>query len=366
LILTADLRMYCHSGIGRYLRNLFPPLLPLLRAEKIRVLASRQAVGAASWLSDPRVEFIESAAPIYSIQEQILGLSVATRALHPGDTLWVPHFNAPLLHRGRMVVTIHDVAPLAMPQILSNGIKRAYARLLIERALSKAVAILCVSEFTRNEIASRLHVPAAKMTVTHPGLDADWPANAPAHLEEDGTPYFLYVGNVKPNKNLGLLLRSFASVQDKLPHRLVLAGQFSDFGTGDSAVLQQAEAMGKRVRFAGVVNDAELQSLYAGAVALVQPSLYEGFGLPLLEAMRLGCPVLCSTAGSLPEVAGNAALYFDPHSVGDLATCLLRVEDAAAMNGLRTLGRTRVGEFSFARCAEQTAEVINRVMEAHP
>jgi len=362
LRLTADLRMYRHSGIGRYLRNVFPRLLPLLNADKVRVLAPSAAVADAPWLDDPRIEHINVSAPIYSPQEQLLGLRGAYRET---ELLWVPHYNAPLWHSGKMVVTIHDVAPLAMPEILGNTLKRGYAKLLIERAVKQASAILCASQFTQSELANRLGVDSRKMTVTPLGLDSDWPAEAAPHVEADIVPYLLYVGNVKPNKNLSLLLKAFASVRDRLPHRLVLAGKIRGFGSGDDAVLQHAEAMGDRVRFAGEVSDAELCQLYAGAAALVLPSLYEGFGLPLLEAMQLGCPILASTAGSLPEVGGDAALYFDPHSAEELAQRLLETLDAATMQQLRERGLARVREFSFERCAQQSAAVMNNLLGAN-
>jgi len=351
--------MFRHSGIGRYLRNLLPPLLPLLDADHVRVLGSRDLFASAPWLSDPRIELFTTSAAIYSPQEQLLSLRGAYRDT---DLLWVPHYNAPLWHSGRMVLTIHDIAPIALPQILGNALKRGYARLLIQRAIQQATAILCVSNFTLAEL-TRLGVPAEKLTVTHPGLDSDWPLSAPPHREPDGIPYLLFVGNIKPNKNLGLLLRAFASIQHRVPFRLVLAGRIKGLGTADSAVLQQAASLGDRARFTGEIDDTTLQSLYAGAAALVLPSLYEGFGLPLLEAMQLGCPVLASSAASLPEVGGDAALYFDPHSVSDLAACLLQVSDSAAMDSLRARGRLRVTHFSFARCAQQTAAVINRLLE---
>jgi glycosyltransferase involved in cell wall biosynthesis len=357
--LTVDLRMYQHSGVGRYLRNLVPQLLPLLEAERIRILSTRELLGDAAWLQDKRVELVEESASIYSIAEQILRWK--------GDhwqtsVLWVPHYNVPLYYGGPMVATIHDVAPLAMPEILGNSLKRAYAKLLIERAVKQAAAILCVSEFTAKELRQRLSVPAEKITVTYPGLDAGWPQTATPHVEADRIPYVLYVGNVKPNKNLGFLLRAFARIRDSVPYSLVLAGKMRGFGTEDLAVIQQAQQMGDRIRFTGEISDDELISLYAGASALCLPSLYEGFGLPLLEAMQLGCPVLCSTAGSLPEIAGAAALYFDPRNEEELAKRLLQVEDSAAMNQLRSAGRVRVEQFSFARCAEQTARVLNQTI----
>jgi glycosyltransferase involved in cell wall biosynthesis len=358
--LTADLRMYRHSGIGRYLRNLMPLLLPRIKADRVRVIGQREIVGEEDWLNDSRVEFVEEAAAIYSVAEQTMAL---TGAYRDTDLLWVPHYNAPLVYDGRMVVTIHDLAPLAMPEILGNALKRAYAKLLIERSVKQSTSILCVSRFTAEELTQRLRVPAEKVTVTHLGLDANWPHTATRHVEADGLPYLLYVGNVKPNKNLGLLLRAFAKVMDFIPHRLVLAGRIRGFGTNDDAVVRQAETMGERVRFAGEVSDAELIQLYAGASAFVLPSLYEGFGLPLLEAMRLGCPVLCSTAGSLPEVAAGAAMYFDPRSETQLAERLLEVMSTERMDALRRAGFEREKCFRLQECAEQSSVVMNLLLE---
>ena len=360
LHLTMDLRMYRHSGIGRYLRNLVPALLPRLEADRIRVIGQRALIGNVAWIDNSRVEFIEESASIYSIAEQAMALRGAYRGT---DLLWVPHYNVPFLYRGPMIVTMHDIAPLAMPELLGNAVKRTYARWLIERAVSHAVAVLTVSEFTERELRNRLRVPAQKITVTHPGLDLRWPQQPERHVEADGSPYLLYVGNIKPNKNLRLLLQAFTSVLDRTRYRLVLAGRVVGFGTEDSSVLQAAKDLGHRVRFAGEVSDEELAGLYAGASAFVMPSLYEGFGLPLLEAMKLGCPILSSTAGSLPEVAGDAALYFDPYSVLALADLLLQVGDKGRMDALRKAGYERLAMFSFEECAVRTAGVINQVME---
>lgn len=352
--------MYRHSGIGRYLRNLFPLLLPLLDVDRVKVLSRSEILEGSTWLADPRIELIEEPAGIYSLAEQAL---VLRRIYRERNVLWVPHYNVPMYYSGPMVVTMHDVAPLAMPEILDNAIKRVYAAMLIRRAAKQAAEILCVSEFTARELKERVRVSQSRITVTHPGLDAGWPKTAVPHVEPDGIPYILYVGNVKPNKNLGLLLRAFSRIWEEVPYRLVLAGKIRGFGTEDLAVIQQAEAMGDRVRFTDEISDKELISLYAGAQALCLPSLYEGFGLPLLEAMHLGCPVLCSTAGSLPEVAGDAALYFDPRDDAGLAGRLLQVEDSELMDSLKQAGRRRVEKFSFARCASQTAAVLNRVIE---
>jgi glycosyltransferase involved in cell wall biosynthesis len=374
--LTLDLRMWRHSGIGRYLRNLVPLVLPQIRVESVVVLGVRALMeGDASHavLADPRVQFREAPAPIYSVAEQAMALRGVYAS---GGVLWTPHYNAPLLYgsqrggsrRGKLVVTLHDIAPLSNPEILSNGIKRAYAKLLIRRA-ARADAVLCVSKFTADEVHTRLGVPRQRMTVTHPGLDAGWLASAPPapHVEPDSVPYVLFVGNIKPNKNLSLLLDAFADVRQRVPFRLVLAGRMDGFATGDPAVLTRAKALGERVRFAGEVSDEELRALYAGALAFCLPSTIEGFGLPLLEAMALGCPVLCSRAGALPEVAGEAALLFDATPAtgrAQLAELLGGLADNPQLATLRERGYARVQQFSYAQCAAQTAAVLQKLLDA--
>ncbi len=358
--LTADLRMYRHSGIGRYLRNLFPLLLPSLKADRIRVLGSSELFGEENWFHDPRVELFETHAAIYSIAEQLLSTRGAYR---DSDLLWVPHYNAPLYYPGKLIVTIHDIAPLMVPQILDNSIKRFYARTLIRRTVSQAAAIFCVSDFTRQEVEVQLNIDASRLIVTKPGLDLDWPNVMTPHCEDDDVPYLLFVGNIKPNKNLGLLLQAFDKVRGQIPHRLLIVGRMHGFSTADKAVKGRAAEAGDRVRMAGEVSDKELQRLYAGASALVVPSVYEGFGLTLLEAMQLGCPVISSSAGSLPEVGGDAAMYFDPSSMNELAACLLRLQMEGIAEGLREKGRQRVLEFSFEDCAMKTAVALNSHMQ---
>lgn len=238
--IAIDLRMYRHSGIGRYLRNLLPPLLPLLQASHIRVIAPPALIADAKRLHDQRLEVFATDAPVYSIAEQLLPLK---GAFQDTQLLWVPHYNVPILYRGPLVVTIHDIAPLALSETLGNPVKRAYARLLTERATRHATAILSVSDFTARELETTLGVDPGKITVTYQGLEGAWPSTAQPHCEPDGAPYLLYVGNVKPNKNLGRLLEAFAKIQHQIPHRLVLAGRIRGFGTSDDAVLQRAASL---------------------------------------------------------------------------------------------------------------------------
>jgi len=269
-----------------------------------------------------------------------------------------------LYYSRKLIATIHDIAPLVVPQILDSPLKRFYARTLIRRTVSQAAAVLCVSEFTRREIEVHLGADPSGLIVAKPGLDLAWPKSADPYREPDGLPYLLFVGNIKPNKNVGLLLQAFQKVRDRIPHRLVIVGRMHGFSTADEAVKQRARDAGDRVRLAGEVSDTDLQQLYAGASALVVPSLYEGFGLTLLEAMQLGCPVISSSAGSLPEVGGDAAMYFSPTSVAELAACLLQLQLEDTGLSLSEQGYLRARDFSFIDCANKTATAMNFLMQA--
>lgn len=362
LMLTIDLRMYRMSGIGRYLRNVVPLLLPLLDVDRIRVIGDRTDLLEDAWSEDQRVEVFDSKAGIYSIEEQALSLAGAFRN---STLLWVPHYSVPFLYRGRLAVTIHDACHLALRESLSGSIKRGYAKLLFESVGRRASAVFCVSDFTASEVQKYLHIPRSRIYVTRPGLDAKWNSNPPLHKEPDGLPYFLYVGNIKPNKNLKTLLRAFRQIMDQIPHRLVIVGKMSNMNTVDDAVVREAESLSSRVHLTGEVGDELLRQYYRGADFFVFPSLYEGFGLPLLEAMGMGCPILSSNASALPEVAADAALYFNSQDSGDLAEKLLQIaSDPALRAGLVERGFLRLKAFSYQDCAAQTAEVLNTLYKS--
>lgn len=362
LMLTIDLRMYRMSGIGRYLRNVVPLLLPLLDVDHIRVIGDRTDLLEDAWSEDQRVEVFDSKAGIYSIEEQALSLAGAFRH---STLLWVPHYSVPFLYRGRLAVTIHDACHLALRESLSGSIKRGYAKLLFDSVGRRASAIFCVSDFTASEVQKYLHTPRSRIYVTRPGLDAKWNSNPPLHKEPDGLPYFLYVGNIKPNKNLKTLLRAFRQIMDQIPHRLVIVGKMSNMNTVDDAVVREAESLSSRVHLTGEVGDELLRQYYRGADFFVFPSLYEGFGLPLLEAMGMGCPILSSNASALPEVAADAALYFNSQDSGDLAEKLLQIaSDPALRAGLVERGFLRLKAFSYQDCAAQTAEVLNTLYKS--
>ncbi|MFO7171230.1 MAG: glycosyltransferase family 1 protein, partial [Chloroflexota bacterium] len=248
----------------------------------------------------------------------------------PPDTLFVPAHVLPLgtpLARTRAVVTIHDLGYLRFPEAHTR-LGRIYLRLSTVWSARVARRVIAVSEATRSDLVRLARVPPEKVTVIHHGLterfwrrgEPDEQQRARARAIAGGDePYFLYVGTLQPRKNLVRLIEAFARVIGEgdgaanCRLRLVIAGKRG--WLAEPIERRAAElGLGDRVRFAGYVPDEDLPALMAGALAFVFPSLYEGFGLPVLEAMAAGTPVLTSTTSSLPEVAGGAALLVDPLS----------------------------------------------------
>ena len=200
------------------------------------------------------------------------------------------------------------------------------------------------------------------MSVVHNGVDAAW-YKGTQKKRPGAQPYLLFVGNVKPHKNLGRLLDAFDLLKDRIPHSLMIVGQKDGFITGDKEVVRRAERFGKRVQFTGVLSDDKLRGIYAAADLLVFPSLYEGFGLPPLEAMACGTPVACSRAASLPEVCGNAVEYFDPQDSKDIAEKVLKlIQDGKRRKSLKNEGLKRVKGFSWDKCAVETCGCIHKLL----
>jgi len=173
------------------------------------------------------------------------------------------------------------------------------------------------------------------------------------------------VGNVKPHKNLGTLISAFKRIANRVAQDLVIVGKLSGFITSDAAVGQSAAILGDRIRLVGEVDPGLLEQFFIHADALVLPSLYEGFGLPPLEAMACGCPTIVARAGALPEVCGSASLYFNPTDPEELAATLLRVlTDEHVRLELRRQGSSHAAQFSWDRCAEQTLALIEELVPA--
>jgi glycosyltransferase involved in cell wall biosynthesis len=294
-----------------------------------------------------------------------LGLS-AELLRRPPDVLFVPAHVLPLVHPTPSVVTVHDLGFLHYPEAHPPA-QRAYLRWSTGFSARGATRVLADSQATARDLAAHYRIPPDKISVVYPGRDealvrVDDPARLAAVRAKYDLPqaYLLHVGTLQPRKNLMRLVDAFNKLLDnsKLEIGLVLAGRK---GWLYEPIFQRVEALGLagRVRFVDYVEAEDMAALYSGARAFVFPSLYEGFGFPVLEAMACGTPVICSNTSSLPEVAGEAALLVNPAEVGELAGAMRRVlSDDALRADLVRRGFEQAGKFSWERAARETLAVL--------
>ena len=368
--IAIDARKLHDFGIGTYIRNLVAELGAIDPANEYVLLTRPDDTGAAGAAGPNFTAVAESSRP-YSIGEQWRIPRAVARS--GADLLHEPHYVLPPLTRARTVVTIHDCIHLRFPEYLPGRAAHAYARTMIRMAARKADRVLTVSEASKRDILHYTGVPPEKVIVIHNGLDARFAAPPDAEAVERvrqrfqlDQPFVLYVGNIKPHKNLTRLIAAFAAMREAGPEglKLVVIGDETSKHPG----LRQAvhrHRLDKHVRFFGFQPAATLVIFYRLARAFVFPSLYEGFGLPPLEAMANETPVVTSNVSSLPEVAGDAALLVDPYDVASIADGLRRaVTDEALRQQLIARGRTRAREFSWTRAASATLEVYRQVLGA--
>ncbi len=328
-----DCRMVFSSGVGTYIRH----LLPLLIRDSpydFFFLGRQAELSAFPWADPGRIVSFETR--VYSPLEHAVLYRLLRRLPH--DLFWSPHYNVPLLGRWRRLTTIHDVFHISAENQEWGRLKKGYARALLSAAMRRSAVVLTDSIFTSDE------------------------------MKHGNGSHFLFVGNVKPHKNLRRLIEAYARARAagaaSLPLKVV--GETDRFLTGEKGLpdLARSLGVGEYVKFTGRVSAQELESLYAGAAALLFPSLYEGFGLPPLEAMARYIPVLASKAASLPEVCGDAALYCDPADTNDIAQKIELISTNGALrSGLSERGKARSRMFTWEATAERTARAIAEALE---
>ena len=260
----------------------------------------------------------------------------------------------------RQAVTIHDAAVYGVPQAYSRTFRALYKTLL--PTLSRtAQSIVTVSEFSKRELIRYCHVPEDKITVVYLGKEHLFSQEADARVFAKhgfGTkPFLLAVSSLSPSKNFAGLVRALTKLGET-HFDVVIAG-----GTNPAVFSRHTDPLPRSVKYLGYVSEGELRALYEGATGFVHPAFYEGFGLPPLEAMACGCPVIASNAASLPEVCGDAALYCDPHNPQDMADKIeWLMGDEALRNRLRQRGLGRARMFSWDTCARETLGVLEQVL----
>lgn len=342
------------TGTERYASQLIRALVTAAPDVAFRLYTRGEPV--PEWVEKPNVEV--RAIPFPRLWTH-LRLSAELRR-SPVDHLLVPAHVLPLVHPPHSSVTVHDLGYLYFPQ--AHAVRdRTYLDLSTRWSAHTAEWLWADSEATRDDLVRWYHVSPSKIVVAYPGVDESLrrPPEREIQLlrERYGLGrYVLSVGTIQPRKNYMRLIEAFSRQDTGLC--LVIAGR-KGWLCGEILETSARLQVQERVRFLDYVPQEELAALYAGAAAFIMPSLYEGFGLPVLEAMACGTPVACSNTSSLPEVGGEAALLFAPQNVGTIASAIARlVEDPAERARRVELGYKNVRRFTWDHCARTMLERI--------
>lgn len=347
------------SGVATYLRNLVPLMLASSTAHEFFLAfdASRPPDILDTWTRAGALRLPVASAPEVAWEQWRLPLALRrgnVRVFHRASGAGGLALRR--LAGSRVVVTVHDAIPLKYREdYLRNAAHRAF--FAFQMSLSRrADAVITVSETSKRDLVSIGRFAPSKIAVIGEGVDRDFLA-APGDTPAGGPPYLLAMGAGEPRKNVARVIEGFLRVADRIDHRLVLVGAP---WRGRRAEIPSSAA--GRIQDLGPVTNAQLRELYRGAAAFIYPSLYEGFGLPVLEAMASGTPVVTSREGSLEEIAGPAALYVDPRDASAIGDAILEVvTDPVRRTALVAAGQARVHLFSWETAARQTIEVYERV-----
>jgi glycosyltransferase involved in cell wall biosynthesis len=369
LRIAIDARKMRDYGIGTYVRNLLRHLSRLDSQTEYVILCRVEDCGSVDDLGENFRSIPEVARP-YSISEQLrIPMDLRREGI---DLFHAPHYVLPALTPCKSVVTIHDCIHLRFPQYLPNRLAYAYARSSMWVATHRSNRVLTVSEASKRDILRYFRIPEGKIDVIYNAIDERFGETpSPDEVErvreryQLNAPYVLYAGNIKPHKNLERLIEAFHTLRQDgdLGHvkLLIIGDEISKYAALRRAVHRYK--LHKHVRFFGFVPDKTLAVLYRLARVFVFPSLYEGFGLPPLEAMASGTPVITSDVSSLPEVVGDAALLIDPLDPVAIADAMRRVlMDSDLHENLRQKGLQRVREFSWERSVRRVREIYGEVL----
>ncbi|MBN2854090.1 glycosyltransferase family 4 protein [Patescibacteria group bacterium] len=373
-----DARFYgpTGKGLGRYTQEVVDRIIEKSKSSSELDLSFVVFLNPENFdefeIKDSRVLKVKIAFRWYSIKEQLLFPFYIRK--HKLDLIHFPHFNIPIFCSTKFIVTIHDLILTRFPTIKATTknriiykIKNLAYHLVLKSAIKNSAQIITISEFTKRDILSLFKIRPEKISLIYEGvtnlnLAKDYRFVQKQVKKELLLPkkFLLYVGSAYPHKNLENLLEVFRILEkEKSDIYLVLVGK-SDFFyerlKTEATTLNLIE--NNRVIFADYVSDAELSSLYARALAFIFPSLYEGFGLPPLEAMSNSCPVLSSNHSCLPEILGESALYFNPKSLVDIINKIKIIDqDEGLRDDLIKKGLEQIKKYSWDTCAEETFKV---------
>lgn len=348
---AVDARMIKMSGIGTYIQNL------MKNGCYDVALGNKEDIGQVN----SKIKTIDFNMEIYGIKEQ---LKFPYKALKKEniDVLHVPHYNVPIFYRGKMIVTIHDLTHLLFPEFLPNKLAYLYAKFMMWIGIKKANKIITVSENTKKDILKFFKVNPDKIEVVYLGVGDEFIKKEKKDIEylyerfniPRDKRILMYVGNLKPHKNLERLLEAYSKISSIENTCLLLVGKAFDKYT----VLEDREKelnIDKNVIHTGIVTQEELVDLYNLSDLFVFPSLYEGFGLPVLEALACGTNVICSNSSSIPEVGGNVVEYFDPYSIEEMTN---KIEEGLNKNFDCEVVQERLKNFKWEKTFKETKKLI--------
>jgi alpha-1,3-rhamnosyl/mannosyltransferase len=365
-----DARKVRDFGIGTYIRQLLRAVARRPESEAYRFRVYRRAADRELLADLPeRFEMVSEESAGYSVSELT---RFAWRLWRDRlDLYHATHYVLPPLPRGKAVVTIHDIIHLLYPQFLPSRAAHLYARSMIRRALRRADRIITVSYNSKRDLVDYFSVSPARIEVIYNGVSPRFRPDVPAEerdrvVRQYGlpSPYLLFLGGEKPHKNLQGVVRAFAQARRlaDLPHALALAGPPARNPARLAALISALE-LDDRVFRPGLVAEEDLPGLVTGADVLLYPTLYEGFGLPVIEAMACGTPVLTSATSALQEIAGGYAYLVDPMDVDAIARGIVALAtDEKTRADFRELGKKRALDFSWDKAAEKTLEVYRAAL----
>lgn len=361
--IVIDARLYNQSGVGRYLHKLIENLALIDRKNQYVIFLTAQDFQT---IKLPNNNFQKRLVDIswHSIAEQLL-LPVYLISEKP-DLVHFPYFSVPLFYRGKFIITIHDLiidhfdtGRASTRNLLIYKLKRLCYKIIIKSAILRANKIIAVSQSTKKEIIDHYHISAGKIMVTYEAADLNRASDQRLVAKD----YLLYVGNAYPHKNLERLIDAFQKIKTSTKNlKLILVGKKDYFYQRLEKNLPSLEK--KDIVFFGYADSQQLANLYTHAQALVFPSLMEGFGLPGLEAMKIGTPVACSDIPVFKEIYQESACYFNPLNVDEMAAKIKKVVgDQKIRNKLIKLGHQQVKKYSWQKMARETLEVYEKTKD---
>jgi glycosyltransferase involved in cell wall biosynthesis len=372
-----DARLYGleHAGLGRYVMRLVDEVLKL--DKKNDYVLFTKSTHADEFKNKKRVKVVVTNIPIYSVAEQtILPFIFAKEKL---DLLHVPHFNAPFAYTGKLLLTIHDLIKhdSTGPDTTTRNqwlyqLKHFGYLTLTNLIAKRADHILVPTNFVKEDVAKRLHVPPEKITVTYEASSGTIKEEVLSEKEKIdlfnkyhlSQPFVVYIGSVYPHKNVDILVSAIEkhNQNKEVDLELALICSRSVFWERLNQKITKNNLQNV-IKLLGFVDDADVSKIYSQALAMVHPSKMEGFGLTGLEAMSVGLPVISSNASCLPEVYGDAALYFNPNDVNDLVSCLESfIKDQGLRESMATKGYLQARKYSWKKMAGETLAVYKNLL----